>query len=277
MMEDMLNYLQDILKNKKSEIKILEELYGSNKSRINKTLENPCSFNFIKNMDAGRVNIIAELKKASPSKGMINDWLDIEKTAILYNKYKSFISAISVITEPVHFKGNNRFLKIVKNVSAVPVLRKDFIFHESQVYESADMGADAILLICSILGQKKLNRLYNLAKNIGLDVLVEAHSAEEFRRACDTGARLLGVNNRNLKNMEVNPDNIKDILRQADTSGIKDRIIICESAVQDIKYIKELYSMGVRGFLIGSYFMQSKNLEYDLGEMESGLKREGLI
>ncbi|MBE3088944.1 MAG: indole-3-glycerol-phosphate synthase [Actinobacteria bacterium] len=265
-----MDYLREILRNKKNEIKSLD---GKFKDKI--FIDG--NFNFIKNISSNRVNIIAEIKKASPSRGMINDCLDVEKVALLYSKYKSFISAISVITESVYFKGSIDFLNVVKKVSDLPVLRKDFIFHESQIYESAALGADCILLISSILGQKKLNKLYNMAKNLGLDVLVEAHSAREFDKAFNTGARLIGINNRNLKNMEVNINNTIDILEHAASKDIKDKIIVCESGMENTGYIKDLYKRGIKVFLIGSYFMQSKNLVHDLSDMEARLKRENLI
>jgi indole-3-glycerol phosphate synthase len=269
-LEDKVDYLREILRNKKNEIKSLDGKF-KDKNFIDG------NFNFIKNISSNRVNIIAEIKKASPSRGMINDCLDVEKVALLYSKYKSFISAISVITESVYFKGSIDFLNVVKKVSDLPVLRKDFIFHESQIYESLALGADCILLISSILGQKKLNKLYNMAKNLGLDVLVEAHSAREFDKAFNTGARLIGINNRNLKNMEVNINNTIDILEHAASKDIKDKIIVCESGMENTSYIKDLYKRGIKVFLIGSYFMQSKNLVHDLSDMEAGLKRENLI
>ena len=265
-----MDYLREILRNKKNEIKSLDGKF-KDKNFIDG------NFNFIKNISSNRVNIIAEIKKASPSRGMINGCLDVEKVALLYSKYKNFISAISVITESVYFKGSTDFLKVVKKVSGLPVLRKDFIFHESQIYESASLGVDCILLISSILGQKKLNKLYNLAKNLGIDVLVEAHSAREFDKAFNTGAQLIGINNRNLKNMEVNIGNTIDILEHAASKDIKDKIIVCESGMENTSYIKDLYKRGIKVFLIGSYFMQSKNLVHDLSDMEARLKRENLI
>ncbi|MCL5072938.1 MAG: indole-3-glycerol phosphate synthase TrpC [Actinobacteria bacterium] len=275
-----MDYLKEILRNKKNEIKSLygkfEDRDNISKKRIDKNFIDS-NFNFIKNISISRVNIIAEIKKASPSRGIINSSLDIEKTAILYSKYKSFISAISVITEPVYFKGSIDFLKVVKTVSDLPVLRKDFIFNEGQIYESAALGADCILLISSLLGQKKLNKLYDMAKNLGLDVLVEAHNVREFDKAFNTGARLIGINNRNLKNMKINANNAVDILENAADKDIEDKIIVCESGIESTSYIKDLYKKGIKVFLIGSYFMQSKNLAHDLSDMEDRLRRENLI
>lgn len=275
-----MEYLREILRNKKNEIKNPDGRFKGKENvpgkRINKSSTDG-NFGFIESISTSRVNIIAEIKKASPSRGIINGNLDVEKTAILYSRYKSFISAISVVTEPVYFKGSSDFLKTVKEVSDLPVIRKDFIFHESQIYESMAMGADCILLISSILGQKRLNRLYNVTRNSGLDVLVEAHSIREFDKALNTGARLIGINNRNLKNMELNIGNTVSILEYAAGKDIKDRIIVCESGMDNTGYIIDLYKRGINVFLIGSYFMQSKNLAYDLSDMEARLKKENLI
>jgi len=231
----------------------------------------------IENIKSGRVNIIAEIKKASPSRGLINPGLDVTDTALTYNRYSSFICGISVITEPVYFKGSTDFLIEVKKVSDLPVLRKDFIFHEYQVYESAAMGADCILLISSILGYKKLNALYNLALKIGLDVLVEVHDKNEFDKAIKTGANFIGVNNRNLKTMKINTDTTRQILRYSKDRMVSKIVLVCESGIEDINYIEELYSMGINTFLVGSYFMKSSNLDYELGNMETELAKKGLI
>lgn len=275
-----MDYISEILRNKKNEIKNLDSKFKDKNNIFKKRTEKNFidgNFDFIKNISSNRVNIIAEIKKASPSRGTINSSLDIEKTAILYSKYKSFISAISVITEPVYFKGSIDFLKVVKKVSDLPVLRKDFIFNEGQIYESAALGADCILLLSSLLGQKKLNKLYDRAKNLGLDVLVEAHNVREFDKALNTGARLIGINNRNLKNMKINTNNAVDILENTADKDIKDKIIVCESGIENISYIKDLYEKGIKVFLIGSYFMQSKNLAHDLSDTEDRLRRENLI
>ena len=288
-----MNYLKEILTAKKREISSLE-------ARINNEVKNSgagCNaekflinhFNIeifskrrknkilLKNIKAGKVNIIAELKKASPSRGLINPELNVADTALLYNKYKSFISAISVITEPVYFKGSPDYLIEVKKVSKLPVLKKDFIFHKYQIYESAAIGADCILLISSILGSKKLNELYDLASGIGLDVLIEVHDERELDKALKIGANFIGINNRNLKTMKINLDNTKQILKYLKNKIPSEIVLVCESGVEDINYIEELYSMGINAFLMGSYFMKSSNLEHDLSRMEVQLAEKGMI
>ena len=135
---------------------------------------------FIRNISPDRINIIAEIKKASPSKGIINSELDVSETARIYNKFDSFISGLSVLTEPLYFKGDSGDVALAKEGNSLPVLRKDFIFSELQLYESARLGADCILLISSLLSFRKLKKLYKRAGELGLDVLVETHYYKEL-------------------------------------------------------------------------------------------------
>ena len=288
-----MNYLKNILVAKKKEIQALES-WINNKMKnggveytVEGILKNHLNFIFpgkkrknkglIKNIKDGKANIIAEIKKASPSKGFINQGLNIKDTVSIYNKYKSFICGISVITEPIYFKGSQEYLIEVKKISDLPVLRKDFIFHEYQIYESAAIGADCILLISSILGYKKLRALYNLASGIGLDVLVEVHDEREFDKAVKTGANFIGINNRDLKTMKLNIDTARQILKYSKDKKASEIVMVCESGIEDINYIEELYSIGINTFLIGSYFMKSNNLDYDLGKMKIQLTKRGII
>lgn len=273
--------LKDILFAKKKEIKSQAGRFNPvNMQKPRRLLDKQA---FIKNIKRNRVNIVAEIKKASPSMGIINEKLDIGRVSALYASYRSFISAVSVITEPIYFKGRNEYIGEVKNFSNLPVLRKDFIFHRDQVYESLNLGADCILLISSIVGQKKLRYLYELAKSIGLDVLVEIHSKRDFEKALGIGAEIIGINNRNLKDMSVNIKNTLEILQYAEEKDIlkeiKDKILIAESGINgnDIDYIENLYHRGINTFLVGSYFMQTKNLALSLKEMERKLREKKLI
>ena len=283
-----MEYLKNILKNKKNEIKNLYTEYDlktkifdihtvNNKYEHDNENDNKNNLSFINNIKKNKINIIAEIKKASPSKGILNVKLNVGEVASLYNKYKNFICGISVVTEPIYFKGNPQFIKEVKQFSDLPILRKDFIFHESQIYESYKLGANCILLISSILSLKKLKALYKKANEIGLDVLVEVHSKNEFDKAIDCGANLIGINNRNLKNMHINLNNTIEIFKYAARENIKDKIIVCESGVSDIEFIKEMINEGINVFLIGSYFMQSSNLEKTLEDFQASLMKSNLI
>ncbi|MDD5600817.1 MAG: indole-3-glycerol-phosphate synthase [Actinomycetota bacterium] len=275
-----MGYLKEILLGKKKETKKLKESYkdcahpGSNSAAIQSSKNKG---RFLKNIKKGKVNIIAEIKKASPSKGVINSNLDIEKTALIYDRFKSFICGISVLTEPLYFGGEPENVKIVKEKTLLPVLRKDFIFNETLVYESAALGTDCILLISSLLGSGKLKKLYNLACSLGMDVLVEVHGEEDLKKALDIGASFIGINNRNLRNMSVNKRLIYDFLDNARSRELSDKIIVCESAVRDVEYIKDLFLNGINTFLIGEYFMASDNLEKTLSDIELELKEGNYI
>ncbi|MBM3706104.1 MAG: indole-3-glycerol-phosphate synthase [Actinobacteria bacterium] len=294
-------YLKNILKEKLNEIRhgYLKDMdHLSMVERKTTIFKNPC---FIKNLKAGRVNIIAEIKKASPSRGPINTGLDITEVSAIYDEFNSFISAVSVLTEPVYFMGEAKHIAEVRKGTEMPILRKDFIFSELQVYESSLLGADCILLISSLLGEKKLKRLYLLAGALGLDVLVEVHTPRDLEKALNIEACLIGINNRNLRTMQVEPDNIFNILKYARSSfgnksvgkvlnisgtksdsrpgyrNVTGKVFVCESGIEKVSYIKKLYDAGINTFLMGSYFMQASNLRNCLKEFEKELKACGLI
>ena len=270
-----MKYLKEILVSKKEEIKKIERNLSLIKSALKKTERDRKSL--FKNIENGKINVIAEIKKASPSRGIINGHLDIRETVLVYNKFKSFISGISILTEALYFKGDPEYIRIAKKNSDQPVLRKDFIFSEKQIYQSAALGADCILLISSLLGKRKLKRLYDLAISLGLDVLVEVHNLKDLNKALDTGTRLIGINNRNLKDMSIDDRNIYNFLNYIRKEDLKEKIFVCESGIEDTEYIKDLFLNGINTFLIGGYFMASKDLEKTLKRMEVELRDKKLI
>lgn len=203
-------------------------------------------------------NIIAEIKRASPSKGIINDVFDVGDIAKTYEEFGA--KAISVLTEEDFFKGNIEDLITARNLTDLPILRKDFVFDEFQVYESALIGADAILLIVAMLGDEDLQKLFALANDLGLDVLVETHNLEEFERAKKLEAKIIGVNNRNLHTFEVSLDISRDLVRHKPNNSI----IICESGLSKNKELIEMKELGFDGFLIGESLMKSGNLSEKL-------------
>jgi indole-3-glycerol phosphate synthase len=150
------------------------------------------------------ISIIAEIKKASPSKGVIIENFDHKVIAKVYEEIN--IDAISVLTEKQFFKGNDEYIKEVREISHKPVLRKDFIIDEYQIYQALEIGADAILLIAAIL-QGKLKSFYDLATSLGLHILIEVHNEEELKEALESGGKIIGINNRNLKTFEVSLKN----------------------------------------------------------------------
>jgi len=270
-----MEYLKEILISKKEEIKKI----GKNSSLIKSELEKTGRYkrSFLNNIGSGKVNVIAEIKRASPSRGIINDQLDLRETVLAYDGFKNFICGISVLTESLYFKGSPEDIKVVRENSDLPVLRKDFIFSDKQIYESAALGVDCILLIGTLLGKRKLKKLYHLAVSLGLEVLVEIHSLEDLDKVLDTGARFIGVNNRNLRDMSVDSNIIYKFLDYSQKNDIRDRVFVCESGIEDVGYIKDLFSRGINTFLIGSYFMASRDLKNTLKSMELGLREKKLI
>jgi indole-3-glycerol phosphate synthase len=203
--------------------------------------------------DEGRVNIIAEFKRASPSKGEIRGGVSAGETACLYERGGA--AAISVLTEEDYFRGSLRDLAEAGASTRLPVLRKDFIFEEYQVYESAAAGAGALLLIVAALDDGTLARLLRLAaEELGMDVLVEVHTAEEMRRADDARARVIGVNNRDLRTFEVSLETSVELARHAPP----DSLLVSESGLRDVDDIRRLRACGYRAFLIGETLMRAE-------------------
>ncbi|MFY9609961.1 MAG: indole-3-glycerol phosphate synthase TrpC [Blastocatellia bacterium] len=198
-----------------------------------------------------RVNIIAEIKRRSPSKGIICEDFDAARIAAGYAAAGA--AAISVVCEEDFFGGSLDHLGEVREVVELPVLRKDFIIDECQVYESAAAGADAVLLITAILADPLLERLLELAQELGLDALVEVHSRDEMTRAVCAGATIIGVNNRDLTTFEVDLDASMELAALAP----RDSILVSESGITRGSDIRGLKQAGFRAFLIGEHFMRA--------------------
>ncbi len=207
-------------------------------------------------------NIIAEIKRASPSKGVINDKIDVAETAKNYERGGA--CAVSVLTEEDFFQGSLEDLRMVRNSVSLPVLRKDFIFDEFQIYESAANGADIVLLIAAMLNDEDLSKLYRLAEqDLGLDVLLEVHTLEELERAVKIGAKSIGVNNRDLHSFAVSLDVSREMIKHAPP----DALLISESGLRSREDLLELKSLGFSGFLIGETLMKSKNAEKEMRQL----------
>ena len=208
--------------------------------------------------DDTAINIIAEIKRASPSKGIINENFDAGEVATNYEKFGA--KAISVLTEEDFFKGKIEDLMTARNLTDLPILRKDFVFDEFQVYEAALIGADAILLIAAMLEDEDLQKLFALAAELGLDVLVEIHNLEELVRAIQIGAKIIGINNRNLHTFEVSLDTSRNLIENAPDEAIK----ICESGLSQKQELIEMKNLGFNGFLIGESLMKSQKVQQKL-------------
>jgi len=218
-------------------------------------------FCFEKALQKKDIQAICEVKKASPSKGIIAE--DFEHLQIAIEYEKAGATCISVLTEPKYFLGKDSYLSEIRQVVNIPLLRKDFIVDEYQVYQAKVLGADCILLICALLSSEQIKNYLSISDELGLSVLVEAHDEEEIKRAVLAGARMIGVNNRNLKTFEVDIHNSEKLRKFVP----KDIIFIAESGIHSNKEIQILRNANVNGVLIGESLMRSKDKKTALEEL----------
>ena len=205
---------------------------------------------FAESIGRDHVNIIAEIKQRSPSKGIIREDFDPVRIA---ESYATDAAALSVLAEEDFFGGSLEHLEAIRRRVALPLLRKDFIFDEYQLYESVLAGADAVLLIVAILEDELLASLLDLAVRLDLDALVEVHSTDEMQRATRSEASIIGVNNRDLKTFEVDLETSIDLARIAP----KDATLVSESGINNGSDIRRLRAAGFKAFLVGEHFMRA--------------------
>ncbi len=210
------------------------------------------------------ISFICECKKASPSKGIIA--LDFPYLKIAYDYEKAGAAAISVLTEPKWFKGNNEYLRQIAESVKVPCLRKDFTIDPYMIYEAKVLGAKIVLLICALLDESTLREYIDIAHSLGLSALVEAHDADEIKKAIRAGARIIGVNNRNLKDFTVDIHNSINLRKDVPD----DIMFIAESGIASHKDIVELEKGHVNGVLIGETLMRAEDKKAMLDELRSG-------
>lgn len=205
--------------------------------------------------EQNEIGLIAEVKKASPSKGLIR--ADFNAVEIAKTYEASGASCLSVLTDVEYFQGSNDYLQdIVKNTS-IPVLRKDFMIDTYQIIESRFIGADCILLIMDILSNKQASELESLANELGMDVLVEVHSLDELERTLDClKAPMIGVNNRNLRTLEIDRQMINNLKSYIP----EDRLAVCESGIRTHEDILEVQKIDVNCFLVGENLMKQENI-----------------
>ncbi|MEA3512351.1 MAG: indole-3-glycerol phosphate synthase TrpC [Campylobacterota bacterium] len=200
------------------------------------------------------IRIIAEVKKASPSKGIIKE--DFDPLFIAQEYSKNGANAISVLTEPHFFKGDLEYLTGIRRYVETPLLRKDFIVDKYQIVEALVYGADFILLIAKALSKKELQELYDYALHIGLEVLVEIHDVDDLKKAMACGAHIIGINHRNLETFEMDMNLCHKLIPMIPNG----KIIVAESGVSDRAIIKELSEAGADAFLIGEHFMRQDDI-----------------
>lgn len=207
------------------------------------------------------VNLIAEIKKASPSKGILRGDFNAVKIAITYQANGA--SAISVLTDERFFEGKLEYIKKIKENVSIPLLRKDFIIDEYQIYESVVAGSDAILLIAELLSTNEMISFYNLAASLGLDVLMEVHNEEDIEKALATDASMIGINNRDLHTFKVDLNVTQKLIRLIPQNKIK----ISESGIRSYEDVMFLKSLGVNAVLIGEAFMESSDIAAKMREI----------
>lgn len=218
-------------------------------------------FSFEKVIAEGDISFICEVKRASPSKGMIVEHFPYVQIAKDYEEAGA--SCISVLTEPDYFKGDKKYLKEISENVTVPLIRKDFVIDEYMIYDAKIHGASCVLLICSLLDKETMEKYIEICDNLGMSALVEAHDEEEIQKAIEAGARMIGVNNRDLKTFTVDIRN-SERLRKLVPDNI---LFIAESGIKTNADINRLRKANVNGVLIGETFMKAENKKEMLQEL----------
>ena len=218
-------------------------------------------FRFEKALSGDGISFICECKKASPSKGLIDP--DFPYLKIAHEYEASGADCISVLTEPKWFLGSDDYLKTIASSVSIPCIRKDFTVDEYMIYEAKLLGAAAVLLICSILDEDTVRRYIKICDELGMSALVETHNEDEVRSALNAGARVIGVNNRNLKDFSVDTDNSKR-LRQMIPSSV---LFVSESGVKSADDVALLKDIGADAVLIGETLMRASDKKRKLDEL----------
>jgi indole-3-glycerol phosphate synthase len=262
-----MNILDTIIEHKRKEVAERKELYPV------KFLEQSIYFattpvsmkKYIQREDLS--GIIAEIKRKSPSKGVINAYISVERTSIGY--MQAGASALSVLTDKQFFGGSNDDLTTARKYNFCPILRKDFTIDEYQIVEAKSIGADAILLIAAVLDPAQLKSLASFAHRLGLEVLLEVHNEEELKKSLDAGADLIGVNNRDLKTFQLSIEVSKRLANAIPSDVVK----VSESGIESVEAILDLKTYGYEGFLMGQNFMQHSRPEAAAMEFISDLRK----
>lgn len=261
-----MDILKEIIEYKKTEVAERKSLYPT------KLLEQSIYFGsrtvslkkYIQRGD--KSGIIAEFKRQSPSKGIINAHASIERTSIGY--MQAGASALSILTDTQYFGGKNEDLTTARKFNFCPILRKDFTIDEYQIVEAKSIGADAVLLIAAVLEQDQIRVLAEFAKSLGLETLLEVHNKEELDRSINPNIDCVGVNNRDLKTFDVSIDTSLTLAEHIPAEFVK----ISESGISDPQTVLELMKAGYQGFLMGERFMQSARPQKSCAEFIERLR-----
>lgn len=239
------------------------EALKENCRKKNEDTEQP-RLSFYDALKKSGMSYICEVKKASPSKGLIAP--DFPYLEIAREYEAAGASAISCLTEPFYFLGSDRYLKDIRKNVQIPVLRKDFTVDEYMIYQAKALGASAVLLICAILDDEQLKNYRILAEELGMDALVEAHDEEEVSRALNSGAKIIGVNNRDLRTFQVD---VRNSIRLRELAPA-DVVFVSESGIRTCEDIRKLYENQVDAVLIGETLMRSSDKKAMLEELNGG-------
>ncbi|MEM0938729.1 MAG: indole-3-glycerol phosphate synthase TrpC [Bacteroidota bacterium] len=260
-----MDILSEIVAHKRKEVASQKELYPIKLLEKSIFFEgHPVSLKrYIQRED--KSGIIAEIKRKSPSKGIINQYVSIERTSIGY--MQAGASGLSILTDKNYFGGSIEDLKVARSFNFCPILRKDFMVDEYQIVEAKSIGADVILLIAAVLDKQEIEKLGTLARSLGMEVLLEVHSEEELKKVTDK-IDLIGVNNRNLKTFETDVKTSKDLIDDIPSDFVK----VTESGLHSPEVVNDLKAVGFQGFLIGEMFMKNSRPEKAAKEFISQTK-----
>ena len=209
----------------------------------------------------GQAGVIAEIKKASPSKGVLRE--DFRPAEIAASYQQGGAACLSILTDIDFFQGADEYLQQARAACSLPVIRKDFIVDPYQVYEARAIGADCILLIAACLDDAKMHELNDLAHDLGMDVLIEVHDGQELERVLETDNRLIGINNRNLRTFDVTLDTTLDLLGEISS----ERIVVTESGIHSAADVQRMRKSDVHAFLVGEAFMRAEQPGVKLAEL----------
>ncbi|MCD8095147.1 MAG: indole-3-glycerol phosphate synthase TrpC [Ruminococcus sp.] len=235
------------------------------KKRANRKIAERTPLSLAKALKKDTLSCICEVKKSSPSKGLICPNFHPVKFAVEYEAAGA--NAISCLTEEHYFQGSSKYLEDIRKKVNIPILRKDFIFDKYQIYEAAAIGVDAVLLIAAMLEPEKLSELYKLAQSLGLSVLVEVHDVDELDSVLFIEPQILGVNNRNLKTFEVNLDTVKRLKPYAPSEAV----FVSESGIKNNEDLKMVRSLEADAVLIGETLMRSESITQTLHKLREGV------
>lgn len=258
-----MNILDVIAEHSRERVKVAKEKLSLNVIRDLALSSEKGNFAFESALKRKGLSFICECKKASPSKGVIAD--DFPYVDIAREYESAGADAISVLTEPKYFLGRNEYLREISEAVKIPVLRKDFVVDEYMIYGAKILGASAVLLICAILEGSKLREYINICDTLGISALVEAHDESEIHTAIDSGARIIGVNNRNLKDFTVDTSNSKR-LRKIIPRHV---IFVSESGIKTPEDVKAAQDFGANAILVGETLMRADDKRAMLARLKS--------